>query len=356
MLLVTASAWTVWRAVESPSPDGAVRAAGLVVAGACLTRYEAWPVTGALLVLAVLAPWYHGVPVREALRRAAAIAVYPAWAILGFLVLSRASTGAWFTTSGFFVPENIATGRPLKALLSVWWGAHELTSYAMASVALAGLAIACVTALRSPRRHLMVIPLALAAAAALPAYAFYSGHPFRIRYMVPLVPVIGLGLGLFVGLARGRWRLVTAAIAWAAILSGPAPLAKTAPMVLEAQWDVPNRQARQAVTAYLQQHWNHEMVLASMGSLAHYMQELSSAGFAIRDFLHEGNGFIWDAAIEDPAAHVEWMLVEERAEGGDMFAERARTRPRYLAGFTRVAEGGGVVLYRRRASEAQLDR
>jgi hypothetical protein len=118
-------------------------------------------------------------------------------------------------------------------------------------------------------------------------------------------------------------------------------------MVLEAQWDGPNRRGRQAVTAYLRQHWDHELVMASMGSLAHYMQELSEAGFALSDFLHEGNGVIWDAAIENPGAHVDWLLIEERAEGGDMIAERARSRPRYLSGFTRVAEGGGVALYRR---------
>ena len=31
----------------------------------------------------------------------------------------------------------------------------------------------------------LLIPLALVAFAALPVYAFYEGHPFRIRYMIP---------------------------------------------------------------------------------------------------------------------------------------------------------------------------
>jgi len=35
------------------------------------------------------------------------------------------------------------------------------------------------------------------------------------------------------------------------------------------------------------------------------------------------------------------------AEGGDMLAERARENPRFLSGFTRVCEGGGVALYRK---------
>jgi hypothetical protein len=346
MLLVTGSIWTVIRALEWPSPERE-RTAGLMIAAACMTRYEAWPVTGALLVLAACARWFQGASRTDVVRQTARLAAYPAVAILGFLVLGRASTGAWFTTSGFFVPENIATGKPIKSVLSAWWGAHEMTSYGLASVGLAGLLAACAVGLRHRGRSLMVVLIAVAAAAALPAYAFFNGHPFRIRYMVPLIPAIAIGVGLFVGLARGRWRIVTAAVALLVIVTGPKPFDAAAPMVLEAQWDRPNRVARQAVASYLREHWDHDMVLASMGSLAHFMQELSGLGFNIRDFLHEGNGFIWDAAIENPGGHVSWILIEERAEGGDVLAVRARTRPGYLAGFARVAEGGGIALYRR---------
>jgi hypothetical protein len=42
------------------------------------------------------------------------------------------------------------------------------------------------------------------------------------------------------------------------------------------------------------------------------------------------------------------VLVEEYAEGGDILAEIARENPRLLDGFSRVCEGGGVALYRRK--------
>ncbi|MDO8833973.1 MAG: hypothetical protein Q7V01_00175, partial [Vicinamibacterales bacterium] len=145
-------------------------------------------------------------------------------------------------------------------------------------------------------------------------------------------------------------RMTALAVSAAALLLNTRPLVPAAPMVVEAQWDRPNRLARQAVTEHLVRHWDQGLVLASMGSLAHYMQELSSAGFALRDFLHEGNGEIWDAASEDPGTHVTWVLMEEQAEGGDVLARRARARPHYLAGFDRVAAGGGVVLYRKTAA------
>ena len=93
--------------------------------------------------------------------------------------------------------------------------------------------------------------------------------------------------------------------------------------------------------------------MASMGSLAHYMQELSLAGFALRDFLHEGNGDLWLAALAHPRDHVRWILMEEVAEGGDMLAERARREPAFLAGFTRVCEGRRRGLYVRTAVSAE---
>ena len=89
-------------------------------------------------------------------------------------------------------------------------------------------------------------------------------------------------------------------------------------------------------------------VLASMGSLAHFMQELSHEGFDIADFIHEGNGAIWTLAMSTgPAPHAAWMLTEEASEGGDVIARRIRDDPEFVRGMTRICEGGGVALYRR---------
>ncbi len=41
------------------------------------------------------------------------------------------------------------------------------------------------------------------------------------------------------------------------------------------------------------------------------------------------------------------MLIEEKAEGGDMLAVRAREQPHLLDGYSRVCEGAGLALYRR---------
>jgi len=84
-----------------------------------------------------------------------------------------------------------------------------------------------------------------------------------------------------------------------------------------------------------------------MGSLAPYMQETARAGLSIRQFLHEGIGQMWADSLVEAGRHVSWVLIEELAEGGDVLARLSRESPRFLAGFTRQCDGGGVALYRR---------
>jgi hypothetical protein len=142
-----------------------------------------------------------------------------------------------------------------------------------------------------------------------------------------------------------------AIILMSSVLVESPPWNMQAPMLLEAQWDRGASVGRRDVTACLVREYRGEKVLASMGSLAHYMQELSANGFDIADFINEGNGEIWNLALQTgPAPHAGWMLVEEVAEGGDVLAERVRHDPDFTRGMHRVCEGGGVALYKRDVS------
>jgi hypothetical protein len=102
---------------------------------------------------------------------------------------------------------------------------------------------------------------------------------------------------------------------------------------------------RRAITTYLQQHYDGTGIMMSMGSLGHYMHDLSLAGFDLREFLHEGNGEIWRFAMLQPRHHAGWLIIEGSAEGGDAL-HHASLRDRWLDGFEKVAEGGGARLYR----------
>ena len=141
--------------------------------------------------------------------------------------------------------------------------------------------------------------------------------------------------------------LLAALLVASTLIESP-PWSRSSPLLVEAQLDVANSAARQQVTACLVPAYHGEKVLASMGSLAHYMQELSHHGFAIADFIHEGNGALWELALETgPAPHAGWMLVEEQSEGGDVLAQRIRRHDTFTRGMTKVCESGGVSLHRR---------
>jgi hypothetical protein len=319
---------------------------GFAFALACLTRYEAWPVTAFALAAAAWARYRAHSRWGDRLRETAAVAVYPAVAIVGFLIFSRIVVGEWFVASGFFVPENIALGKPVAAASQVFLGVRTLGGTVLSVAALVGLAGLLIRSIATRESAAMLVAVSPAAAAALPWLAFVEGHPHRIRYMVPLLAAQAIG----VGAAAGRWGRGAPTAALILVLIGAYELAPTygaAPMVVEAQWEQPNAVARRKVTECLRQRYDGTAVMASMGSLGHYMQELSYAGFRVRDFLHEGNGDIWLAAIEHARPFAGWVLVEEYAEGGDMLAGGARENPWLLEGFSRVCEAGGVALYRR---------
>jgi hypothetical protein len=343
------------RPLRSSGRDGITAAArpvesrtqvGLWFALACLTRYEAWPVTAVALVLMFWSSWRQGNSASEAARAIGEIALYPGLAIVGFAIFSRVVVGAWFVSGDFFVPENKAVGNVTAVLREIGWATVTLSGNALVWMGTAGMGAAAIVAVADRRRAHALLVLSLLATAAVPLAAFYRGHPFRIRYMVPLIAAEAVGCGLAAGWT-GRARIAAAAVVIAAAAATLHPLDGSAPMVAEAQWDRPNLPARAEVTRCIGRLAPGAKIMASMGSLGHYMQEAAADGLQLRDFLHEGNGDIWLAAIERPRPFADWLLIEEKAEGGDMLARIAREHPRFLDGYSRVCEGAGLALYRR---------
>lgn len=318
---------------------------GAIFALACLTRYEAWPITAATAAIAGGVLVRRGVAWTRVINCVGALAAYPLGAVVAFLFLSHATVGAWLVTDGFYELEPAFYRRPLAGIAAVAYGVAALNGYVM----LAFGAVALVILLRSTVHRIaspLLVVVALAASAALPLYVFWNGHPFRIRYMVPLAmflaAVIGVGVGL---LPRGR-RLAATIVLLVAIVETP-PLSGRSPMVLEAQWDRPRAIERQRVTACLRDHYDDTPILASMGSLAHYMQETAPAGFALRHFIHEGLGNLWSQSLASPGRHAGWVLIAEQARMRDQLTRLKEGIPGWLDGFERLCEGGGVTLYRR---------
>jgi hypothetical protein len=322
-------------------------AAGWALAAASLTRYEAWPIVALTIGLAAAVLLRRGWPIAATWRAVRGLALWPLWAVAAFLVNSKVTVGSWFISSGFFVAENAAQGHPWTAWLQVWDGLLQLAGSALPWLACVAAAGIVWTFARSGERAGLILVLALAGAAALPWYAYLKGHPLRVRYDVPLIAAAAAIAGAGVGLLPRRTRAVAGiAIVAMAVWQAP-PFDLNAGVVRESQRDARNAIGRRAVTSYLLAHWDHRPIMMSMGSLAHYMHDLSSYRFNIADFVHEGNGEIWKYAVRHPYPFVEWIAVEEHAEGGDEIYHQGQLDPRFFAGYERVAEGGGVALYRR---------
>ena len=332
--------------------DRVPTALGCVWFAAAWSRYEAWLVLAAMTVAVIYAMARRGLDATAIATRTIRLALWPAAAVAIFLIDSRITIGTWFVSGGFYEIDPTYDGLTTKSLTAVWWGTHRLSGYVVEIVALATAAILAARALGRRTDAALLIPITPFASAALPFYAFFEGHPFRIRYMVPLVGACALCGGLAVGLTkRATTTALSVALAAALVASQlveSPPWSDRAPLIEEAQWDRPASRERRAVTACLHDAYGGEKIVASMASLAHYMQELSREGFAIADFVHEGTGTIWELVMEThPARQAGWMLVEEQSEGGDVLARRIARDPHFTNGMIRVCEGGGVALYRR---------
>jgi hypothetical protein len=175
-------------------------APGIVLALACLTRYEAWPITVAALVLALVALVRSGTATKTAVGRVAVLATFPAAAVLAFTVLSRLTVGRWLVTGGFFELDQSMYQQPTAVVQAVWFGVRRLNGNVMTVLSVMGLIALLVSIVRARHASHLLVVLSIAACVALPLYAFWHGHPFRIRYMVPLTMSLAMFAGLGVGL------------------------------------------------------------------------------------------------------------------------------------------------------------
>ena len=128
-----------------------------------------------------------------------------------------------------------------------------------------------------------------------------QGHPFRIRYDVPLVAACAALAGAGIGLLWSRVRPIAAALVVAVALVQAPPLDRTAPLVVESQRDAAEH-ARAAAPSpptsrALRRPHDHD----EHGIARPLHARPVGCGFRIHDFLHEGNGEIWNFAMLRPA-------------------------------------------------------
>ena len=342
LMLLHLTAWALSDVVQARA------AAGWTIALACLTRYEAWPIAGAGIVFAAYTKWRRGGVFTAVLHEAVTLALYAAGAVLFFMLVSFTTTGTWFVAGGFYVPNPQLQGQPLAIYEAIRQGLSDLAGPRFTQLASLSIVLIVIVALLSRRWSALIMPVAFVAAAALPFYAYFQGHPFIIRYGTPLILAGAACIGVAVSLLRFAAPLAAIPILALVMVQSPFFDPELAPAVVEASIDRQNALGRRTVTECLRARYDGTTIMASMGSLAHYMHELSHDGFDLDDFIHEGSGPLWLVALnEDPSLAVGWILIEELAEGGDLLYQRGKQSPTFLGGFERACEGGNVALYKR---------
>jgi hypothetical protein len=141
------------------------------------------------MALGAFVKWHRGGDFMAVVREMARLAIYPAATVLFFLGLSFAATGQWFTTGGFYRARSEAARSRLRSCSMRLRRAPKKLAGPDARRCRGDRGARCCFLYAALRRKwsAMLMPMALLASVALPFYAFYSGHPFRIRYEIPLI-------------------------------------------------------------------------------------------------------------------------------------------------------------------------
>jgi hypothetical protein len=293
---------------------------------ACLVRYEAWPIAAAALVFAFWMPGGRA----QARRRLLPAALL---GLIGPIVFFGIHT--WVATErAFYVIDagNLTEkgGSPLEAL--------ELLAEGMAEGFGTGLVLAAAACLllAALRPHpALWLAVAFTGPALVTLTAYLAGHPTKARYPLLLAPAFALALA---AATRGRRWAQAAALALAAaqLVVVPRPL----PVLREAVRDRRDVTERRLDVEAFRRGYRGGRVLASMGSLAPVLFETR---LPLREFVHEGNGWIWEYAAVDPARNVAWVLLLP----GDTLDQIRAYRPAFPEGFVPVGQWGHVRVYAR---------
>ena len=105
------------------------------------------------------------------------------------------------------MPENPAQGDPYGVAQIIWGARTE--RYGCSLVGGAGASLAAAALCSAANAADVLIGSGALSTAAVPWTAFMDGHPYRIRYIVPLIAVEAIGAGMAGGAAGAgarRWR------------------------------------------------------------------------------------------------------------------------------------------------------
>ena len=159
--------------------DSEPKAAGWALVAACLHRYEAWFVTAALVGLTGVALVRRGSICQgdQVHRESAIYPISPSW--LSFC--TAGSRLAMVCHRRLFRDRSAHPGTAARVFPSGVVRIRQLANDPLVALSVAGVALVAVRGLRYRDQAADLVVLALTAFLVLPTYAFFEGHPFRMR-------------------------------------------------------------------------------------------------------------------------------------------------------------------------------
>lgn len=312
--------------------------AGLAFALACLTRYEAWPSVVAILAICLYRDWSSN----ERFARWSRLAIPPALAFLTAAVWSRLMTGQWLVTSGFYDDVNPAKGNVAYATALVAVGIWRVSGTMLLIAGVLGWILAARHAARRFWRSDAALALSMSAALIVSAYAYYLGHAMHARFALMVVPVLAMGGGLLVARLGEQHARFAAALAGGVLFA--VVLTHGTPRVLvEASSDRSSGPARALAAQCVRDHDRGGPILVSLMSLAPFVHDVSRLGIPLARFVHEGNGAVWRASVNDLSS-VQAVMIDY-AHRGDRLLPFEQHDPSWLHDFQPICRAGDLVVY-----------
>lgn len=336
---------------------------------ASATRYEGW----ALWAAAFVAVGYVMVRQGWSWARRLDYSIYylvfagffiPLWAVwnkviiqtgwLGFTNSEYASSSNWVTSNE---PSN---GRPWIAIKTYWYAMSNIGGKPLLLLSVAGLAVFLFRDHLRPRTSGVLVLLFPA-----PFFMFMlwagqrplhvpqvSGDMYNIRFALQMMPAMALMAALLfdevIYFLRDRWfRVLTISMAITATIVITPLTTITLDEPIEAQQYDNLRANQRAVGAWIDQHYPGDIrvLMETTGNEATAFYSHLPLDLVIYEGTNEND--IWQHALSDPAAYVDWIFMRVTPGHPDKVASAMAANPQALDEFHLIYSTPSIQIYAR---------
>lgn len=329
-------------------------AAAVAAFVACLTRYEAWPLTVVMAAIVAMVAWRQygrhaviGVTLGFGFIAGAAIALWMGWNLLIFGNPLNFQSGKYAKPSLWVGAGEVSVGHPLVAAKTYWYAVVEnLGIVVVALMVIGALALIARRRLESlPALGLLVIAPFFVLALVVGQRPLHVTQITQDLYNVRFGLLLVLPAAVLVGSLCGQLspRLWTAGLA-VAVAGTLAPLVSGGPTLVVTAREGAIGFARTAneTSDYLAHNYDSGVILIeSFGNESILFQ----ARIPLTNNVYEGSYQKWDPALSNPPGQQIRWIVMRRGNGPDQTYQELHDSPK-LRGYQQVFGNDLYLVYK----------